>query len=68
MKYRGFFVTGTNTDVGKTIVTRSVVRALVHRAAATFDFFIFSLLTGVIIAAGLILDQPALKAGTPTRP
>lgn len=35
-------------------------RALAHRSAPTFDFFIFSLLTGVIIAAGLILDQPAL--------
>jgi len=35
-------------------------RALAHRAAPTFDFFIFSLLTGVIISAGLVLDQPAL--------
>lgn len=35
-------------------------RALVHRAAPTFDFFIFSLLTGVVITAGLVLDQPAL--------
>ena len=35
-------------------------RSLAHRAAATFDFFIFSLLTGVILTAGLVLDQPAL--------
>lgn len=38
----------------------SYFRSLIHRAAPTFDFFIFSMLTGVIIAAGLVLDQPAL--------
>ncbi|HUF39246.1 MAG TPA: DUF389 domain-containing protein [Anaerolineales bacterium] len=38
----------------------SYFRALAHRAAPTIDFFVFSLLTGVIIAAGLVLDQPAL--------
>jgi dethiobiotin synthetase len=31
MTVRGLFVTGTNTGVGKTVVTRAVVRALVRR-------------------------------------
>ena len=35
-------------------------KGLLHRSAPTIDFFIFSLLTGVVIAIGLVLDQPAL--------
>ncbi len=35
-------------------------RALVHRAAPTFDFFLFSLLAGAVMGFGLVLDQPAL--------
>ncbi len=31
-----------------------------HRASPTFDFFWFSLLAGVVMAVGLLLDQPAL--------
>lgn len=31
-----------------------------HRASPTFDFFLFSLLAGVVMAAGLLLDEPAL--------
>jgi hypothetical protein len=33
---------------------------LAHRAAPSFDFFLFSLVCGVILGAGLLLDDPAL--------
>ena len=31
-----------------------------HRASPTFDFFLFSLLSGLLMGAGLLLDTPAL--------
>lgn len=31
-----------------------------HRTSPSFDFFLFSLLSGAVLAAGLLLDQPAL--------
>jgi hypothetical protein len=36
------------------------VDEIAHRAFPTFDFFLFSLLAGVVISAGLVLDQPAI--------
>jgi len=33
---------------------------LVHRTSPTFDFFLFSLLAGLILGAGFLLDSPAL--------
>ena len=36
------------------------VDEIAHRASPTFDFFLFSLLAGVVISAGLMLDQPAI--------
>ena len=30
---KGIFVTGTGTEVGKTVITRALARALVHRPA-----------------------------------
>jgi len=31
-----------------------------HRASPSFDFFLFSLLSGAVLAAGFLLDQPIL--------
>jgi hypothetical protein len=36
------------------------VDEVAHRASPTFDFFLFSLLAGIVISAGLVLDQPAI--------
>lgn len=33
---------------------------LVHLTSPTFDFFLFSLLSGLVLAVGLLLDTPAL--------
>jgi hypothetical protein len=33
---------------------------IAHRASPTFDFFLFSLLAGVVFAIGFLLDSPAL--------
>jgi uncharacterized membrane protein len=33
---------------------------IAHRSAPSFDFFLFSLLAGVVIGLGLLLDKPAL--------
>lgn len=33
---------------------------LAHRAAPSFDFFLFSIIAGLILGAGLYLDSPAL--------
>ena len=35
-------------------------RSLARRSAPSFDFFLFSLIAGLVIGAGLVLDQPAL--------
>ena len=35
-------------------------RSLARRAAPSFDFFLFSVVAGVILSIGLIADQPAL--------
>jgi len=37
-----------------------LVDEIAHRASPTFDFFLFSLLAGIVISAGLVLDQPAI--------
>ncbi len=34
--------------------------ALAHRTSPTFDFFLFSLISGVVLALGYILDAPAV--------
>jgi uncharacterized membrane protein len=31
-----------------------------HRASPSFDFFLFSLVSGIVLSIGLLLDQPAL--------
>lgn len=36
------------------------VDEIAHRASPTFDFFLFSLLAGIVISAGILLDQPAI--------
>ena len=36
------------------------VDRMAHRAAPSFDFFLFSLLSGVVLSVGLVLDQPVL--------
>ena len=33
---------------------------IAHRASPSFDFFLFSLLAGIVLSIGLLLDQPAL--------
>ncbi len=33
---------------------------IAHRASPSFDFFLFSFLAGIVISAGLLLDEPAL--------
>lgn len=33
---------------------------LTHRASPSFDFFLFSLLSGLVLSAGLLIDAPAL--------
>ena len=33
---------------------------IAHRASPSFDFFLFSLASGIVLAAGLLLDVPAL--------
>lgn len=33
---------------------------LAHRAAPSFDFFLFSLIAGLVLGVGLVLDSPAL--------
>lgn len=33
---------------------------IAHRASPTFDFFLFSLLAGLVMGAGMLLDEPAL--------
>lgn len=33
---------------------------IAHRASPSFDFFLFSLLAGIVLAAGILLNQPAL--------
>src|SRR4030042_3339161 len=33
---------------------------LAHRTSPTFDFFLFSLLSAVVLSLGLLLDTPAL--------
>lgn len=38
----------------------ALVDEIAHRASPTFDFFLFSLLAGIVISAGLVLDQPAI--------
>ncbi len=38
----------------------ALVDEIAHRASPTFDFFVFSLLAGIVISAGLVLDQPAI--------
>ena len=42
---------------------------LAHRASPSFDFFLFSLLAGIVMAAGLVLDStPLLVLGTVLAP
>ncbi len=36
------------------------VEKVAHRASPNFDFFLFSLLAAVVLAVGLLLDEPAL--------
>lgn len=36
------------------------VDEVAHRASPTFDFFLFSLLAGIVISIGITLDQPAI--------
>ena len=36
------------------------VDRMAHRAAPSFDFFLFSLLSGIVLSIGLLLDQPVL--------
>ncbi len=36
------------------------VDRLAHRTSPSFDFFLFSLLSGVVISAGLLIDSPAI--------
>lgn len=38
----------------------AILADIAHQASPTFDFFWFSLLAGMVIAAGLLLEQPAL--------
>jgi hypothetical protein len=38
----------------------ALVDEIAHRASPTFDFFLFSLLAGIVISAGVVLDQPAI--------
>lgn len=34
---------------------------IAHRASPSFDFFLFSFLAGIVLSAGLLLDEPALS-------
>ncbi len=38
----------------------TILEKLAQRTLPSFDFFLFSLLTGAILAAGILLDSPAL--------
>ncbi|MGB2909550.1 MAG: hypothetical protein WBB55_03110, partial [Anaerolineales bacterium] len=38
----------------------SLLDAIAHHAAPSFDFFLFSLIAGLVISAGLLLNEPAL--------
>lgn len=38
----------------------AILADIAHKASPTFDFFWFSLLAGMVIAIGVLLDQPAL--------
>jgi hypothetical protein len=37
-----------------------VLDEVAHRASPSFDFFLFSLISGLVFSAGLLLDSPAL--------
>ncbi|GAB4520815.1 MAG: hypothetical protein Fur0018_00710 [Anaerolineales bacterium] len=47
----------TPLEVDERVLT---VEHVAHRASPSFDFFLFSLLCGVVLAAGLLADSPAL--------
>jgi hypothetical protein len=38
----------------------SMIEDLAHRASSSFDFFIFSLLTGILFCVGIFFDSPPL--------